>query len=298
MRTIFVYLALFTSFLGFSQTPFPQQEIQYSPGGKFEKLYDHYGNEYRLKDLKIDTVTPTNKSVSFPNECNSGYFKLYYEDGSGFEIQGNSIHQQRRAVLCQLFYDLSQFIIPADPNTSVNIWVKNINDIFPSGTNLPAGAATGLYSIPSNTTSTLGGIIENQIWKTINSGVDAYTNVGASFLNQNQSFGNSSPTYYHGIITFDFTNINWNTNLSVSPSSIQHDLYSVALHEITHALGFASLIGIDGSSKSGSPYYTRYDTHLKAFGTDPLITTNATCGQSFDYGFNSALSSSNCKLQC
>ena len=294
MRLLFFCLTILTSFVGFSQSSFPNEEIQYSPGGKFEKVFDHFGNEFLLKDIKINTdPTVTNKVVTF-NDCSSGYFKLYYEDGSGFELNSGpdaALHAQRRAVLCQLFNDLSQFIVPVDPNIPVNIWIKSIYNIFPSGTTLPLGAASGLYTIPSNTNSTVGGIIDNQIWKTINSGIDAYTNVGISFSNMNQSLGNSSPTYYHGVLTFNFNNINWNTDLSVSSNSQQYDLYSVALHEITHALGFASLIKIDGTSKLGSPYYTRYDSHLKAFGTDPLIISNSTCSQSYNYGFNPTLNS-------
>lgn len=89
MRTIFVYIALLTSFLGFSQTTFPIEEIKYSPAGVFDTVFYNYGNKFLLKDIVISN--DSTKVVSF-NDCNSGYFKLYFEIGSGFE-QSNSIHQ-------------------------------------------------------------------------------------------------------------------------------------------------------------------------------------------------------------
>jgi len=294
MRTIFVYIALLTSFLGFSQTPFPQQEIQYSPGGKFDTIFDNYGNKFLLKDIKINTdPTATNKVVTF-NDCNSGYFNLYYEDGSGFELtsgQDATLHAQRRAVLCQLFYDLSQFITPVNPNIPVNIYVRSFIN---NQVSVPAGVgayASSVYLAPPITTNIGGGIIDNAIWQTINSGVDPFY----PFIPPPISSSNSmSAGFYHGIIAFNFSNPTvWHQSLSPCPSTLL-DLYSIGLHEITHALGFASLIDEFGQSKFGSyyPYFSRYDTYLKISNGVNLVTNIGACGSLFNYTFNPQLSTS------
>jgi hypothetical protein len=57
---------------------------------------------------------------------------------------------------------------------------------------------------------------------------------------------------------------NWNSGLG-APASNQFDLFSVALHEFTHALGFASLVSPNGTSEisMGDPgVYSVFDSHL------------------------------------
>src|SRR5690606_37424583 len=80
-----------------------------------------------------------------------------------------------------------------------------------------------------------------------------------------------------GFATFDFGNFilggnvyAWNSELD-APTSSEFDLYSVALHELTHALGFASVIRVDGTSALGSNLYSTFDSFLRdSFGA-PLI---------------------------
>ncbi|NCA19798.1 MAG: hypothetical protein EBS86_01515 [Crocinitomicaceae bacterium] len=306
MRLIIFFLA-FLPFFGLSQIPTTTSDgTTLTPGGKFEKFYDHYGNEYNLKDLMIDTVTPSQKSVTYPNECtNSGYFKLYFEEGSGFELP-ISLHQERRAVLCQLFKELSNFIVPVNPTTSVNIWVRKFEFYNSNAVSSNINAlSSGLYSMPMNATS-MGGIVDNEIWKTINSGVNSYTNVALPIYS-NSTNNTVEPPFYHGIIAFNFSNpaINWHTNLSQTPPSNLFDMYTIGLHEITHSLGFNSLITENGNSQflaSGYNYYTRYDSFLKTSNNGlNLISNLGSCSAMYDYSFNanvplSILTQTNCSI--
>ena len=77
----------------------------------------------------------------------------------------------------------------------------------PTGT---LGAASSFYIPTYNSTNTIGGILDGEIWKTIHLGVDSYTNVsGATNL------------FYHGEAAFNFndSNINWHTNLAINTPS-------------------------------------------------------------------------------
>jgi hypothetical protein len=62
---------------------------------------------------------------------------------------------------------------------------------------------------------------------------------------------------------FDF-GYNWNSGTGL-PASDQQDLFTVALHELTHALGFGTLLNANGTSfiSQGNPgVYTRFDSFL------------------------------------
>jgi cysteine-rich repeat protein len=58
------------------------------------------------------------------------------------------------------------------------------------------------------------------------------------------------PNELDGVVTVDF-GFRWNTESS-GPSPLEYDLYSVLLHEVTHALGFVSIVGPDGASALGN----------------------------------------------
>jgi Secretion system C-terminal sorting domain/Periplasmic copper-binding protein (NosD) len=198
----------------------------------------------------------------------------------------------RRAVVCQVFEDLAQFITPANPNTPVNIWVRDIGL-----TGAPAnalGGASSFYIYPAGAGAQ--GILDGAVWQTIQSGHDAYTNVVSPLVSQNQQIGS---VFYHGMMAFNFTNFNWQTDLTTPIANIpggangNYDLYSVVLHEITHALGFASLIFQDGTSKlssagTGDAYFSRYDKFLRKGNTTILILTDgASCGDMYNFAYNS-----------
>lgn len=284
MKKIFTFL-----FVLFSLIVNAQQNQEMSPNGIFDDVFDRFGSKYSLEDIRIDTRTDSNGVQKSVLLCTGGYFDLYFEAGCGMD--GSSATEiARRNVLCQVFSDLSNFITPANPSVRVNIWVRNIANIVSNpSTSGVLGLASGFYTVPSSA-PTFSGIVDNEIWKTINSGTNSYTNV-TSPLN---SLGGPNASFYHGIVAFNFSNpsINWHTNLSLTTSTGLYDMYTIALHEATHALGFASLIDASGVSKlgAGNQYYSRYDLFLRTSTNQPLITNSGTCSL-YNFGFNPSLNS-------
>jgi hypothetical protein len=274
-----------------------QQITKLSPNGLLEDVFDHYGNHYTLNDLRVgaDIITPagtTNKSTLM---CNSGIFDLYFEAGSGMESITAPVHIARRNVVCQVFSDLSDFINTSGNAAHVNIWVRNIN-LLPNTSPNQLGLATGFYNLSQNNSPNSARIADNEIWKTIHTGIDSYTNTVSPINIQNTS-PNPSGSFYHGMVAFNFSNpsiISWNTSLTNQASNGLYDLYTVVLHEVTHALGFASLISANGTSAFGAGfnYYSRYDRFLKNRAmTDFLIVRTGGCDM-YNYRFNTNLATS------
>ena len=261
-----------------------------TPGGKLEPIFDRFGNKYGLDKIKIAPIASVgNKNLMLTSSllCSSGIFDLYFEAGSGME--GNTTAEiDRRNVVCQVFSDLSNFINSplhnAGNTTRVKIWVRDITQI-PNVNPATLGLATGFYNVPSSPNAITGGIVDNEVWKTIHSGVDSYTNVANPIIS-NSGVSFSAGLFYHGMMAIN-PNVSWNTDLSVNASTSQNDLYSVILHEVAHALGFASLINFDGNSKLGLSYkyYSRYDTFLNYAATKLISPSSSGCSM-YDYNFN------------
>jgi hypothetical protein len=277
-----------------------------------DNFYDRFGKLYHFEDLLIDKKlrnsgedsgqpsgpspgggknlggSGTTNAVSYA--C-AGYFKLWYETGSGMD--GNStLEIQRRAILCQVFSDISQFInSPLSSNAGyVQVFVRDMVNMGVSNpaNNLTAGLGSMFFSIPL--AQNIGGIADNLIWQTIVSGTDAYTNIANPLYTGANNF-------YHGQISFNFANPNFNWNVTMSsPASNETDMYSVALHEVMHMLGFGSLIDQNGQSKIGAawPYYTRFDTKLMSPQNIPLITSSypACSNTRYNWSWNNSLSAS------
>lgn|GEM_PF-2072440 len=266
-----------------------------TPDGLFDNVFDKDGHIYPLKSL-IAGGNGSNSTASVL-VCSSGYFRVYADAGSGIENPNDAIEVARKNVICQVLSDIAAFI-PA-PNgtplsnfagtTHVNLWVRNINDLY-----IPPvavlGTASAFYAIPSLSNVPIpGGIAENEVYKTIVSGFDSYTNVAAPLIIANNPPGVAA--FYHGEMAFNFNSYNLETNLGVLSST--HDLYSIALHEITHALGIASLIDYTGISKFGAgfPYFTSFDKFLTdQSGTKLIVPNSLSCSiYDYDYIFNPAI---------
>lgn len=308
MKNLIMVLLLFLAIINLNAQGNPPKlgDTNTSLNGIFDNVFDQYGNKYQLSDLIVgkdsrDTGGKVYRTAAI--SCTSGYFNLNFEEGSGMENTSDPIQNQRRDVICQVFQDISTFInSPLTTNglgNKVNIWVRNINNVIvsPNSPNGVLGLATSFYNIPSNSSTGFGGIADNEVWKTIHAGVDSYTNAGLPITSTGVSSGISG-FYYHGMMAFNFntTNtppINWNTNLSITAPAGQYDLYSIVLHEVTHALGFASLINENGASKFGAGfnYFSRYDRFLKDNSNSQfLLTKGSACGSMYNYAFNSLLS--------
>ena len=279
--------------LGFGQrTPIPdpyQTPLNFE--GFLNTVFDGYGNQYSLEDIMINkNDQSTMKWID--QSCDSGIFNLNFTNGSGFEDPTNATQIARRAVICQVFKDLSNFINSPLHNTGntqkVEIWVRDIDGLIspadPSSTNV-LGMASGFYvrPIPPTSPTVNGGIIDNEIWKTIHTGSDSYIGVAAPLVSSAYS-----GSFYHGQVAINFSNLsnNWNLNTSINCPNGQLDLYSVILHEVTHALGFASLINEQGQSKLGTnfPYFTRYDTFLQS-SNGQFLLSNGSCNPMYDNNF-------------
>lgn len=269
-----------------SQQANPIPLIHYSPDGLLENVFDNQGNRFTLSDIAIRTGDGVPEAyATAPASCSSGYFQLYLQPGCGMDgTDATSV--ARLNVLCQVLQDISSFITSpcATTGQKVNIWVK-------SGlSGGAAGVATPFYNVPYS--PSMSGITDNTIWITLNSGKDAFSSVAAPLATSGG--GSAGTTFFHGSIAFNFSgSVSWHTDLTTPTAAGKYDLYTVALHEMLHAMGFNSLIDYNGNSVIGSdyPYFSRYDMHLRTNSGTPLLTTPtaATCGM---YGqfINPALS--------
>ncbi len=262
-----------------------------SPNGVLDNVIDQNGKKYRLIDLLVNRNTNSNGNSlnrsALINCTSTSYFNLFFEDGSGMEIVvdplQNNINAARRATVCQVFQDLSAFInspLTATGN-KVNIWIRNINNLQLPSTNGLLGVGSGFYNLPSSVTTS--GIADNEVWRTIHSGVDSYANVSAPLVSSGTN-SNASGSFYHGYLALNFNNNNvpaivWNTNTTTANFSSNYDLYSVVLHEMMHVLGFNTLINENGLSRFNSPnykYFARYDQFLKSNSNINLLKNAAT----------------------
>ena len=278
-------------------------DLNLTPDGVLDKVVDSRGREYKLNELWINAPINSNNPSQLISCSTTSYFNLYFESGSGFENTSNPIHNQRRAVLCKVFQDIANFINSPLTTTGkkVNIWVRNINNVYTNPNGI-LGLASGFYVFPRYQMP--GGVVDNEIWKTIHLGQD-------SFAGSRVPLDSSSPAdnifFYHGMVTFNFNDtatppipntnlITWNTNLTTTSMTInQFDLYTAALHEITHALGFNSLIDADGKSKLDAlniKYFSRYDKLLKTNNSNNSLLTDSTGISMYEQLFNTNLTPS------
>ena len=292
-----VFLFLFITYTATAQHQPKPTRGYLSPGGLFDTVIDRYGNKYSLGEIRIDEEIRAGRNGTHQkttaSTCSSGYFQLYLENGCGLEGT-DAASVARLNVVCQVLNDISSFVISpltgSPSGQKINIWVRNISNFGPAAVNF-AGLATSFYKLPHDNTGAISGIADNTVWITAISGIDAYKNV-TSPLAIPGGYVNTS-TYYHGVIAFQYGGpINWHTDLTTYPAAGETDLYTVALHEILHSLGFESAIDYNGLSNMGSGYnyFTRYDRHLTTQSGTNLITcsSSATCDM-YNWRFNPSL---------
>jgi hypothetical protein len=253
--------------------------------------YDAFGNAYTPGNLSSRNYKALGSSgaanTTLTPFCTAGYFELYAEPGSLF---ANSVAAQ--SVICEVFNNISGIIQSPLSVTGSKVRIICGNVIpFINLTTLPLGKASSFYLQPYLPTNPNQGIADGLVYKTIMSGIDAWTNVPVT----GGQFGNvSSLQGFHGYIQADATpSAGWDFNMSAT-SNGGHDFYTIMLHEASHALGFISLIYQNGLSTFGpvNNCYSRYDQFLyDATGSAPLITASSSLCPTSSLSFNVSLAS-------
>lgn len=250
------------------------------------KVYDFNGNEVDIETLRVTEEMPVMRGST--EDCDlSSYFELFFEEGCGMEDPEIEIHQQRRDVLCQLFHDLSEFIIPDNSEQKVRvIFSQNPNASY-------VAAGSSFYLLPA-TTNPVGGVLDNVAYTTINSGTDAYTN----------AIPLEVETYYFGLahcaVSINFEdNPDLNYNLAVEASEEEQDFYSIVMHEMAHCLAFSGLSNSQPSANfinllppSSTQKASRYNTFIATSEGVHLITPVAE-NQMYEQEWNPILAANN-----
>ncbi len=191
--------------------------------------------------------------------CEAGYFNIYFTDNLHVGFMDDMQGADRREVVCQVFKDIAKMIKPYNSTIRVNVVVGPV-PWSPSPTGSALAHASSIYIAPTSVQNI--GIVDGQVYRAINTGVDPYHNIPS--YSQYQIAGTSN--YIHGMM-----DVNWNavfySHLDLTgggPSPSQHDLYSVLLHEALHMLGVTAMMIENGTGgMPGRPtLYSRFDTKL------------------------------------
>jgi hypothetical protein len=242
-----------------------QTQPEITPNGMFDHLFDRFGNQLALSDLKVDGGS--NNVYSIASTCVAGYFTLHFESGSIFDLS-----QPARTNICQVFTHLSSLIFSNIPTGGIHILCKNVSN----GINLATG--TPYYVFPYQPANPNQGIIDGLVYKALVSGVDPYGSLPINFYNTG---GSTAGSFFHGCIEANPI-APW--SFSVNTTNIgsgDYDFYGNMLHECMHVLGIHTLItNLSGFSAFGSfnNHFTRYDKFLCDHSGNPLLApSNSLC---------------------
>lgn len=215
-------------------------------------VYDRFGTKHNIEDLNTSSA----RFATISGSCSSGYFTAYFVQGSIWDV-----NPAAQAVLCQVLGDISNFLgSPLSTNPGIGPKIRLYCTDTPTTNPNALGAASSFYVFPGNAGNPDQGILDNQVQKMIMSGVDSYSNVPALLVNGSY--------YYHGMVYANPTppgGASWNTTLTnTNVTNSEFCMYSMLLHEFSHALGVASLISGTGASVFGAAdnFYSRYDKFL------------------------------------
>ncbi len=218
----------------------PQANDPLSPDGA--DLVDQFGKTYQWQDLMVD-LSPENARVN--SGCQTGTFNLCF---TGFD-------PDEEATICDAFNYLSGFV-SVGPEGSVPL-VQVVKEGF---TDPVTGQADN---------STVGVAI-------------VYWRLECGLINplmfdvMNSSFGQSLPQGFASAVIRINGNLDWHT-LADDPMPAQSssfDLYSVALHEAIHTLGFASRLG-ENNINTTPTIFSRWDRFLWSDNLNDFVLTPA-----------------------
>ncbi|MEM7587268.1 MAG: FG-GAP-like repeat-containing protein [Acidobacteriota bacterium] len=190
---------------------------------------------------------------------NCGGFIIDFEDelnntGTGFDdpVSGAT----RRGTICQVFIDLAAVIDLGSSTPDLLIREAEFDGQGPLASASPR--------IPGNAMGCIGGSLHEHI----TTGNDPTPAAGVYDAEIRQ--------VDFGARMIGGTPVNVNDDWTIVPLN-DLDLYSVILHETTHALGFFSLIGPTGASNLTSGAYSLFDEFLVDNGTNSFKLINAQC---------------------
>lgn len=189
---------------------------------------------------------------------------------------------------------LASLALLTTPAFAAISWNISYNDVINNtgiGFDDPTHGATRRSTFESVTnyiSSRVDGIgtVDFEINNSLTNGTDSLASAGTYYFGGPNGFSNgllfqhattgTDPTgsVPDGIATFDF-GYNWNSGTTL-PTATQIDLYSVSLHELTHALGFSSLLESNGTSSisGGNPgVFSVFDSYLERGDGTPLFST-------------------------
>ncbi len=245
------------------------------------RYYDRFGNIYTPDELRI---YKNPNIISVRNAYEEGIFILTFQDEEKDNNRGfddPTFGSDRRTIVRQVFKELSDFLQTPNNNARVRINIKESEILPPSAPGVTRTLGTG-----SSYYFTYGNIIRNildgEVSKTINGGVDSY-------LGLDPSIRPSDPA--HGLLQFYFPSGSDNelhydhSSLTVPATKI--DFYTVVLHEVLHCIGFGAGMDQNGNGFfSGN--YTRYDSNLRFLDTGSpfLLSFNSPTGNQVTYSAN------------
>lgn len=262
---------------------------------------DRFGNCFTYSEIRkpaSPSPSPSPEAQFGGDNCGCGdpaiginlnLFELTFQDcveENGIGFNNSTDGDDRRRTVCEVFQYLETLIIPQTSNCSdpsgfssvVAVEIKESNDdesILPSAA---LAAATGYYPYNQEGYGNVGAFP----WKVINGDVEAFELL---------------PLAFHGYIIFRESSSSqtvfngWYTGPTPGLSgSTKYDLYSVALHEAMHMLGFSSNLGANGvPAQDFTDSYDRFDTFLRLGNGTPVID-NVPVG-SYDWQLNIPTSS-------
>jgi len=230
------------------------------------KTFDRFGNYYPAKELEVNSNCGC--------ENGSGIFELTFQDvcsNRNYGFNDEEIGLARQEVVCRMFRDLSVLLNPDNmiPENLVNIEIRLSNG---DGVNAMEDTDIAVASPIYYGAGYDDGIIDGLVERAIQTKLNPYIGFGNLDILQES---------FHGFARFNFEDFEFylnNENWISNPTG-DKDLYSAALHEAFHLLGFASLIDVQDVNRFGklaeygSPRcYSKYDTYLRTLnGTN---TTN------------------------
>lgn len=277
--------------------------------------FDRFGNSYTIDQISFSSDASALMGGGPCNPCNAGFFQLHFQPGSGLEIPG-PVGDARRDVAVQVFKDLSVLLEPAafpygfaadvpndpwSPSSTAPLvqvtffptaWIPNVDwtSVLGVGSTLynmlnhngdnPAPPANVIYDdfTPALPVDQRGGILDGEVWRTINGGIDSWKAMDKCFLR-----GGTQQSIFHGVIALNFAGFptapaNLYTGMSLTGMGPNDaDMYMVLAHEAIHMLEFASLTQQTGLGFFDMRYYSRYDRLLHEGGV-PWIINPHLCG--------------------